>query len=349
MVLAVFSIHYQSADIRLLEKVSANKDDMTFYLNGLLGELFFNEMTIISTCNRTEWVFVTPDPKKAVDMLVRTIKTKTHISCSVLHKIGELHIGPDALTHLFELASGLKSMVLGENEILSQIKFGHSFCMEFGATGALLNKIFQSIIATGKLVRSSTNISKGAHSVSSIAIDAIHQKNPNFLNEPILLIGAGSMVQRALAKLASMGHKYVFVSNRTMSRVEHLAHAFDHVTVMPYASIKKRLHEFSTIYIAISSKSLMINRQDIQHLRQEIVLVDLGIPRNIDPECGRLDHATLISIPELESVSNATLSARADDIPNVRVIIQDAIADIKRWEDYRQQPVKSWKITAQYA
>ena len=134
MVLAVFSIHYQSADIRFLEKVSANKDDMTFYLNGLLGELFFNEMTIISTCNRTEWVFVTPDPKKAVDMLVRTIKTKSHISCSVLHKIGELHIGPDALTHLFELASGLKSMVLGENEILSQIKFGHSFCMEFGAS-----------------------------------------------------------------------------------------------------------------------------------------------------------------------------------------------------------------------
>ena len=67
--------------------------------------------------------------KKAVDMLVRMIKTKTNISCSVLHKIGELHIGPDALTHLFEVASGLKSMVLGENEILSQIKFGHSFCM----------------------------------------------------------------------------------------------------------------------------------------------------------------------------------------------------------------------------
>ena len=82
----------------------------------------------------------------------------------------------------------------------------------------------------------------------------------------------------------------------------------------------------------------MINRQDIQHLKQEIILVDLGIPRNIDPECGLLDHATLISIPELESVSKATLSARADDIPNVRVIIQDAIADIKRWEDTDSSP-----------
>ena len=191
---------------------------------------FFTEMVIISTCNRVEWVFLSPEPTKALSVLMDCIKTKTNISRSIIQNVGTVYNDDEALAHLFELTAGLKSMVLGENEILAQIKESHSFCLEFGTTGPKLNKIFQSMIATGKQVRATTNISKGAHSISSIAIEAIKHSHQNFLNEPILLIGAGVMVKRAIAKLTSLGHKNISISNRTMSRVEHLSEVFDHLS-----------------------------------------------------------------------------------------------------------------------
>jgi len=348
MGLTVFSIDYQSAHFQLLEKLTANKDDQTFYLTSLMNGIFFTEMVIISTCNRVEWVFLSPEPTKALSVLMDCIKTKTNISTSIIQNVGTVYNNDEALSHLFELTAGLKSMVLGENEILAQIKESHSFCLEFGTTGPRLNKIFQSMIAAGKQVRATTNISKGAHSISSIAIEAIKHSHQNFLNEPILLIGAGVMVKRAIAKLTSLGHKNISISNRTMSRVEHLSEVFDHLSVIPYASIRKRLQEFSTIYVAISSKSMIINCNDLIHLSGPMVIVDLGMPRNVDPECSKLAHIKLFSIPQLEEVSNATLSKRSADIPAVLLIIQDAISDIKRWEMYRNQSSEQWVDSIQF-
>jgi glutamyl-tRNA reductase len=348
MNLTVFSISYESASIDCLEKVSANKDEVTHYLNTLMGGVFFNELVVISTCNRTEWVFISVDSKKATSVLIDCIKLKTNISTSILNKISVTYEDDAALIHLFELAAGLKSMVLGESEILSQIKMSHSFCMEFGSTSALLNKLFQMVVALGKEVRTKTKISAGAHSISSIAIEAV-KEDPDFLNSPILLIGAGVMIHRAIAKLTAMGHKSMAVTNRTMSRAEQLTDSFGQIEVIPYASIRKQLHRFSLIYVAISSKNYVIRTDDLRHLKGKKTVIDLGIPRNIEPSCSDLSHVKLISIAELESVSKRTMSQRLAEIPVVKQMIQVDMDEFRRWEAYRNQSVDQWIRTRQFA
>jgi len=343
----VLSIDYQSAPMSLLEKVASNKDDKTHYLTTLLDTMFFNEMVIISTCNRSEWVFTSPDYRKALAVLFQCIKDRTGISESVIRRISNIYVHNVAIQHLFEVTCGLKSMVIGENEILTQVKNGHSFCMEFGATGSELNKLFQTVVATGKNVRTNTKISSGAHSISSIAIEAIRHHNPNFIHEPMLLVGAGVMIQRALVKLNAMGHTSLFVANRTMSRAEEMAETFNAITVLPFAAIRQKLHEFRTIYVALSTRDYLIRRSDLQFSKQSQTLVDLGVPRNIDPDCDTLPHTKLISMGALEAVSNNTIDTRTNDITKVNAMIAESRVELNRWQAYRTQ-AKSWPVV-QYA
>ena len=337
MQVSILSVDFKTAPIELLEQLACNKDDMTHYLSALIPTMFIDEMVIISTCNRTEWVFRSPEPKKAMDVLITSIKDKTGIATSIIKKIATIYNDQSAKQHLFELACGLKSMVIGENEILTQVKKGHAFCMEFGATGSALNKLFQSVVAMGKDVRTHTKISSGAHSISSIAIEAIKKKQPEFISSPILLVGAGVMIQRALVKLTAMGHTQISISNRTMSKVEELANVYDQVTVVPFANIRKKLHLFKTIYVAISTKQYLIQASDLAGLDQETVIVDLGIPRNIDPDCQHHPLTQVIGVTQLESISSATIQTRTNDIDKVMLMIQSGIQDLNRWESYRSQ------------
>ncbi len=339
MRLTVVSINFSKTPIEILEKCSCNQDDITTYLSSTVNTLFFEEMVIISTCNRTEWAFISPDPNKAIDMLFKRIKEKTNISPTILKKHATIYQNTAAITHLFELSCGLKSMVLGENEILSQLKENYRMCMEFGATNAYLNKLFQLLIATGKEVRSVTNISKGAHSISSIAIEAIKTIDTNFLSKPMLLIGAGVMIHRALAKLAAMGHENLWISNRTMSKAENLATIYPNLTVIPYASITKRLQEFKTIYVGIHSSEYILSKQHFQHLDKKTI-VDVSVPRCVDPECESLNNIKFISVDKLETIANETIKNRKLVVPHVHACIRVALSELNVWLSYRDESLE---------
>ncbi len=337
MKLSAISINYTNAPIEILEKCACNKDTITSYLSELISTIFFDEMVIISTCNRTEWVFVAPDPEKAMNMLFNQIKKTTHISESILRKHAEIYHDLDAMSHLFQVVSGLKSMVLGENEILSQVKESYAVCMEFGATAAYLNKFFQLLIATGKEVRTVTNISKGAHSISSIAIEALKDVSPNFMDSPMLLVGAGVMIQRALAKLASIGHQQLWITNRTMSKAESLAELYPNLSVIPYASMKRELDRFNTIYLGVHSTQYILTENDCKHLSKNKVIVDVSLPRCVDPKCESLGIGRCITVDKLESVANETIKTRETVIPHVQACIRVAISELNDWLKYREE------------
>ena len=340
MNITVVSMNYTNTPIEILEKCSCSKDDLTYYLSATMGTLFFDEMVILSTCNRTEWVFISADSKKSVDLLLTKIKEKTNISNKIILKrhATVLH-GFDAIMHLFQVVCGLKSMVLGENEILTQVKDNYAMCMEFGATSAYLNKLFQLLIATGKEARTVTNISKGAHSISSIAIEAIKDIQDDFLHRPILLIGAGVMIQRALVKLAAMGHQNLCIANRTMSKAENLAELYPNTRVIPFASIKRELMNVDIIYAGIYSSSFIINANDLMHLTDPKIVVDVSLPRSVDPTINQLDHVQFISVDKLEAVANQTIERREAVIPHVESIIRVALSDFNDWLTYRNESI----------
>jgi glutamyl-tRNA reductase len=326
---------YSTTPIEVLEACSCNKDDITYYLSKLVTSIFFNEMVIVSTCNRTEWVFCAADEAKALDILLQTIHLKTNVALSILKQHVRISRSREAVQHLFQVSCGLKSMVLGENEILAQIKLHYSMCMEFGATGSVLNKVFQSAIATGKDVRDVTQISKGAHSISSIAVEAIKKECSTFIDTPMLLIGAGVMIQRAIAKLVSMGHTQLSISNRTMSKAEALADIYPQLSVIPYVALPQHLAQFSVVYVGISANEYLFRYDDICYLKGERVMVDVGVPRNIDPECATISGLNLISIDQLKPIAEATIGKRTDTIPQVQECIDTAMQELVRWEQYR--------------
>jgi glutamyl-tRNA reductase len=332
-------MNYTNAPIDILEQCACNKDDVTSYLSETIGSMFFDEMVIVSTCNRTEWVFISSAPQKSVDLLLTKIKDQTHVSKTILERHTTVLHGFDALAHLFQVVCGLKSMVLGENEILTQIKDHYATCMEFGATSAYLNKLFQLLIATGKDVRTATNISKGAHSISSIAIEAIKATDPDFLNRPMLLIGAGVMIQRALAKLAAMGHQDLCIANRTMSKAETLTALYPNTRVIPFASIKRELYRFDIVYAGVYSSSFILTVNDFKHMSDQKIVVDVSLPRSIDPNIGSLETATFISVDSLEAVANQTIQNRQRVIPHVESMIRVALSDFNDWLTYRNESI----------
>tara|TARA_Y100001935_G_C17310388_1_gene515547 strand:+ start:599 stop:1639 length:1041 start_codon:yes stop_codon:yes gene_type:complete len=332
-------MNYTNAPIEILEKCSCNKDDLTYYLSATMGTIFFDEMVIVSTCNRTEWVFISADSTKSVDLLLTKIKEKTLVSKTILERHATVLHGFDAMAHLFQVVCGLKSMVLGENEILTQVKDNYAMCMEFGATSAYLNKLFQLLIATAKEVRTVTNISKGAHSISSIAIEAIKDIQDDFLYRPILLIGAGVMIQRALVKLAAMGHQNLCIANRTMSKAEKLGEIYPNTRVIPFAAIKRELMNVDIIYAGIYSSSFIINANDLMHLTDPKIVVDVSLPRSIDPTINQLDHVQFVSVDKLEAVANQTIERREAVIPHVESIIRVALSDFNDWLNYRDESI----------
>ena len=337
MNITVLSINYLNAPIEVLEACSCNKDDITTYLSETIGTIFFDEMVIVSTCNRTEWVFISPEPLKATNVLLSKIKEKTNISESIIKKHCTIYSELAAMSHLFQVVCGLKSMVLGENEILTQVKESYSVCREFGATSAYLNKFFQLMISTGKEVRTVTKISKGAHSISSIAIEAIKDIDADFLTKPMLLIGAGIMIQRALAKLTAMGHEDLWIANRTMSKAESLTSIYTNLSVIPYASIKRELDQFKTIYLGIHSKQYFLNQTDLKHLSGNKIIVDVSVPRCVDPSCDLMQHISFVSVDKLESIANQTIQTRASVIPHVHACIRVAISELNDWLAYRDE------------
>lgn len=339
MNLTVVSMNYTIAPIEILEKCACNKDGITYYLSATMGTIFFDEMVIVSTCNRTEWVFISPDSKKSLDFLFEKIKEKSYVSRSILEQHTEVLHGVDAMVHLFQVVCGLKSMVVGEHEILAQIKDHYAACMEFGATSAYLNKLFQLLIATGKDVRTVTNISKGAHSISSIAIEAIKDIQNNFLNRPILLIGAGVMIQRALVKLVAMGHQQLCLANRTMSKAERLAALYPNTRVIPFASIKRELMNVDIIYAGIYSSSYVITANDVKHLTDQKIVVDVSLPRSVDPAIDQFENIQFISVDKLEAVANQTIEQREAVIPHVASIIRVALSDFNDWLTYRDESI----------
>ena len=339
MNLSVVSVNYTISPIEILEKCACNKDVVTAYLSSLLGTMFFSEMVIISTCNRTEWVIMTPDAPKALDVLYSKIQEKSNVAISILKAHSQVFYGIDAMTHLFQVTCGLKSMVLGENEILTQVKNSFAMCQEFGATSAYLNKFFQLLVATGKEVRTVTNISKGAHSISSIAIEAIREIDQKFINQPMLLIGAGVMIQRALAKLVAIGHNDLWIANRTMSKADALADIYPNLNVISYASIKRELFRFSTVYVGVYSSDYIFDANDFKHFSDSKILVDVSLPRCIDPKCETFSHIKFISVDKLEAIANHTLQSREAVIPHVHACIRVALSEFNDWLAYKDQSI----------
>ena len=326
MPIVVIGLNHQTAPITVRERFAFADSLVPETLARMKSEGLIQEGVILSTCNRVEIYAATEgNPVEAGKKLVQFL-TNFHSYEEVLtdeiYSIGE----PLSVQHLFKVACGLDSMVLGETEILGQLKKAYDLALQHKHTGPRLNKAFQRAFNVAKQIRTETNIQRGNTSVASVAVELAEKIFNTLQDRQVMVVGAGETSEKTARALLGRGARSIIVSNRSFDRAEVLAKELGGRAI-PFEDWAA---EFDLIDIVISSTSAphyVLDRPKlellIRHRRgRPLLLVDIAVPRDIDPEVNMLDNVYLYNVDDLQSIADESLKQRQDEIKKCLAIIE---------------------------
>ncbi|OWT75731.1 MULTISPECIES: glutamyl-tRNA reductase [unclassified Achromobacter] len=334
-----FGLNHTSAPVSVRERVSMPVDLLRPALDGLRSAFGgrVREAAILSTCNRTE-VYCAADPLVA-EQLPAWLADVNRLRAVDLQPHLYRHQQDGAVRHAFRVASGLDSMVLGETQIVGQMKDAVRAAGEAGSLGTLLHQLFQRTFSVAKEVRSQTAIGAESVSMAAAAVRLAERVFGNMSEARTLFIGAGEMIELCATHFAAQKPRDMVVANRTAERAETLAGRFGAGT-MKLADLPDRLAEFDVI-VSCTASSLpilglgMVERATRQRRHRPIVMIDLAVPRDIEPEVGRLDDVYLYSVDDLGRVVQSGTDARRAAVVQAESIIEDRVQNFMHWLETR--------------
>ncbi|HVL55958.1 MAG TPA: glutamyl-tRNA reductase [Burkholderiaceae bacterium] len=344
MYLLTLGLNHTTAPLALREKVAFPGDALLDALTDLRGELrgLLPESAILSTCNRTEIYCATPAPHEAQPALASWIAARQGLQAAPAALEQHLYALPDsaAVRHAFRVASGLDSMVLGEPQILGQMKEAARIAHDARALGANLHQLFQRSFAVAKEVRSQTQI--GAHSVSmaAAAVRLAQRLFEDLRATSVLLVGAGEMIELAATHFAAQHPRRIMVANRTVERAQRLAQRVGAQT-MRLAELPESLEQYD-IVVTSTASSLpiiglgMVARAVRARRRRPMFMVDLAVPRDIEPEVASLDDIFLYTVDDLGRLVQAGLENRRAAVSQAEAIIETRVDAFMQWLSNRQ-------------
>jgi glutamyl-tRNA reductase len=339
MNVVVIGLSHHSSPVELRERFAFAEAKIPEVLKSLRASGVADEAVILSTCNRVEIYAATAlEPGKAFVELKQFLVT-THAYDAVLGDELYTFAEPQSLHHLFKVACGLDSMVLGETEILGQLKKAYDLAFQNKHTGARLNKAFQRAFHVAKHVRTETNIQRGSVSVASVAVELAEKIFSSLADRDVLVIGAGETSGKTARALLSRGARSIIVANRSHDRAVALAVELGGRAVQ----FDDWAGEFEKIDIAISSTSAphhILDRARLEPLmklrhHRPLLLIDIAVPRDIDPEVNFLENVYLYNIDDLQTIADDYLRLRKEEIARCEVIIGEkvkALLDAKRFQ-----------------
>jgi glutamyl-tRNA reductase len=325
----VIGLSHHTSPVELRERFAFADAKIPDALKSLRASGMVEEAVILSTCNRVEIYAATAlEPAQAFAGLKQFLK-KTH---AFDHELGDEIYAlaePQSLQHLFKVAAGLDSMVLGETEILGQLKQAYALAHQHQHTGSRLNKIFQRAFHVAKHIRTHTNIQRGSVSVASVAVGLAEKIFSSLAEREVLVIGAGETSEKVARALVSRGAKSIIVANRSFERAEILANEFSGRAVQ----FDDWAAEFEKIDIAISSTSAprpILDRAKLEPLmkarkHRPLLLIDIAVPRDIAPEVNFLENVYLYNIDDLQAIADDYLKQRKEEIIRCEEIIAEKI------------------------
>jgi glutamyl-tRNA reductase len=329
MSVVVIGLSHRTSPVELRERFAFPEARIPETLQQLRASGLADEAVILSTCNRVELYTSTRlEPNQAFEELKKFLTKAHNYDCPLGQELYTLH-EPLSVQHLFKVACGLDSMVLGETEILGQLKKAYDLALQSGHTGARLNKAFQRAFNVAKHVRTETNIQRGSISVASVAVELAEKIFSTLSGHDVMVIGAGDTSEKTARALLSRGAKSIVVANRSYDRAEALAKALGGRAV----NFDEWTREFEKIDIAISSTSATHHILDgpklaplmkLRHHRP-LLLIDIAVPRDIDPAVNNLDNVYLYNVDDLQSIANDYLQQRKEEIAQCEAIIQEKV------------------------
>src|SRR6266478_5491918 len=326
MKLFAAGISHKTAPIELRERLAVKQSeiaDLAFVLK-CFGHLA--EIVLLSTCNRVEIYGTTRHATGHIKALLQ-------LFCSEPHDLDPhiyLYEGAAAVRHLLRVSAGLDSMVLGETEITGQIKNAYEIARNAGLTGCVLNRLFQRAFQATKEIRTRTGIGRGTVSIKSTAVELIGKTDLS--RQSIMVLGAGEMAENCVRLLLKKGAQSIFISNRSFDRALDVAtRCGGEAVCFGYCLFEMR--DVDVVIAATSSAETLLGRDDVENLmkarrNRPLLLIDLSVPRNIDPAVTGLDHVSLYNIDDLEAVAREGIRNRQRELAACHRIIEAHIRSL---------------------
>jgi glutamyl-tRNA reductase len=329
MNIQLLGLNHKSAPIEIREKASFAEIKLETALNELKRFKAIEECLILSTCNRTEIYVVSANCSDGLVCLWDFISRSMTMPVSQIKKYFYTLDNKSAVAHLFRVAASLDSMIIGETQIFGQVKDAYFKAREFNCLGRTLDTIFEEAIRAGKKVRTQTQIGKGAISTSTAAIELSRKIFESLEDKKVLIIGAGKIGELTVKNLSSRGIKTVIVANRTLIKAQELAERFCGSAVK-FENIFDYMRSSDIIISSTSAPHFVITAADITKVMRArnnapLFLIDLGLPRNIDPETNVIENVYLYNIDDLAQVCDANLSQRRSEAQKAQQIVNSCV------------------------
>ena len=334
MSLYALGLNHQTAPLAVRERVVFHVERLRDALVEIKRGLA-REAAILSTCNRTELYVAGEEPAQ----LARWLTQYHHFQPDGLQPYLYTLPSEQAARHAFRVASGLDSMVLGEPQILGQMKEAARAAESAGTLGTVLHQLFQRSFAVAKKVRTTTQVGAASVSMAAAAVKLAARIFPSLKDQSVLFIGAGDMIELCATHFAAQGPARITVANRTLERAERLAHRFNGQAI-ELKSLVEHLHEHDIVISSTASSLPILGKGLVERAlrarrRRPIFMVDLAVPRDIEPEAGELDDVFLYTVDDLAQLVSTNLDARRSAVEQAEAIIETQVGQFMHWMQAR--------------
>ncbi len=329
--ICVLGLSHKTSPVEVREKLAFDRESLSFSLERLVSHPSISEGVILSTCNRVEVYFVSDSVPSGKEAAMEVLLRGESVDRSFFYF---LH-GREAVRHLFLVASGLDSMVLGEPQILGQVKDAYREAVSRGTTSTILNKLFHWAFRTAKLVRRGTRIGESAVSVSYAAFQLAKDIFDRFDDKTLLMVGAGEMVELALKHFVSHGVGNVLITNRTFKRAVELSQEFSGEPI-PFEVFKDYLYRADIVLSCTGSSRPILSKKDFEYAMRKrkgryMFVIDIAVPRDVSPEVSQIDGVYLFDIDDLEDVVEKNLGERKKEAVKAERIVDDEVEKFMGW------------------
>lgn len=330
MSIVLVGLNHRTAPVEIRERLAFGESLICDALADLIDHDAVDEGLIVSTCNRVELVASSPtDPEKGAEKLSRFLCDFHSISSKSLESCLYHRQGPDAIKHVFRVASSLDSMVVGEPQILGQVKEAYQRAVQAGTIGRVLSKLMDRALAVAKRVRSETGVSQNPVSVSSVAVDLAGKIFGDLADKTVLLVGAGEMAELAARCLMNAGADRLVVTNRTAERAEAIAREFRGGAVS-FEAFYDVLPAADIVICSTGAADFVIRQPEARRAlkarrKGPILFIDISVPRNVDPDISNLENCFVFNVDDLESAVDANRRERHREAQAAEAIIETEV------------------------
>jgi len=326
---------YRCSPIELRERVAYGKEETADLLVHLLARRTISEAFLVSTCNRTEVYVQAADEDEAYEAARELVFLRRD---GEFERPGRLYVqrNAEAAHHLLAVASGLESMVLGEPEILGQVKQAAAIAEEVGTIGPILRRLIRAAVTAGGRARQETAITEGAVSMGYAIVELARNIFSDMAACKVCLLGAGEIARSVAKPLAERGAAEIVVANRNEERARQFLAEVPSARRVPFAEHRAAIRQADLVVAATAAEGAILNARDLrqamdQRRSRPLLVVDLGVPRNVDPAAGRIRNLFLHTVDSLDHLIQRNLRRRREEVPRVEEILDAELSHFRAW------------------